>query len=160
MNEILEILKEDSRATAKDISIMLGKPEEEIKEVIEKLEEDKIILKYTTIVNEEKWNDDKVQAFIEVRVNPEREKGFDAIAERIYKFPQVKSMYLMSGAYDFSVIVEGKDLKEVAMFVSQKLSTLDYVVGTATHFILKKYKEKGIQMEGSSKIDRRIAVSP
>lgn len=104
MDKILEILKEDARVSPKDISIMLGEKEEEVIKQIEKLEEENIIVKYTTIINEEKWNKNKVTAFIEAKVSPEREKGFDAIAERIYKFPQVKSLYLMSGGFDFLLL--------------------------------------------------------
>ncbi len=159
MDKIIEIIKEDSRATPKDIAIMLGMTEEEVVKKIKKLEDDNIILKYTAIINEEKWNDDKVKAFIEVKVTPEREKGFDSIAERIYKFPQVSSLYLMSGGFDLLVVVEGDSLKEVAMFVSEKLSTLECVVGTSTHFLLKKYKEKGVIMSGEEE-DKRMSVSP
>ena len=159
MDKIIEILKEDSRATAKDISFMLGISEQEVVEKIKKLEEDNIILKYTAIINEEKWENDKVKAFIEVKVTPERERGFDAIAERIYKFPQVSSLYLMSGGFDFLIVVEGDSLKEVAMFVSEKLSTLECVVSTSTHFLLKKYKEKGVIMSGEEE-DKRMSVSP
>ncbi|TDT67447.1 AsnC family transcriptional regulator [Hypnocyclicus thermotrophus] len=160
MEKIIEILKEDSRATPKDIAIMLGISEEEVKEKIKQLEKDNIILKYTTIINEEKWEDEKVQAFIEVKVSPEREMGFDAIAERIYKFPQVKSLFLMSGGFDFLIVIEGQSLKEVALFVSEKLSTLDYINSTATHFMLKKYKENDVVMEDKEKVDNRLAVMP
>lgn len=159
MEKILEILKEDARATPKDIAIMLGISENEVRASIKKLEDDNIILKYTAIVNEEKWEDDKVKAFIEVKVTPEREKGFDSIAERIYKYPQVSSLYLMSGGFDFLIVVEGDTLKEVAMFVSEKLSTLECVVSTSTHFLLKKYKENGVTMTGPEE-DKRMLVSP
>lgn len=159
MDKILEILKEDARATPKDIAVMLGISETEVTKAIKKLEDDNIILKYTAIVNEEKWENDKVKAFIEVKVTPEREKGFDAIAERIYKYPQVSSLYLMSGGFDFLIVVEGDSLKEVAMFVSEKLSTLDCVVSTATHFLLKKYKENNVTMTGDEE-DTRMSVTP
>ena len=138
---------------------MLGISEEEVIAKIKKLEDDNIILKYTAIINEEKWENDKVKAFIEVKVTPERERGFDSIAERIYKFPQVSSLYLMSGGFDLLIVVEGDSLKEVAMFVSEKLSTLECVVGTSTHFLLKKYKEKGVIMAGEEE-DKRMSVSP
>ena len=159
MDRIIEIIKEDSRATPKDIAVMLGMREEEVIAKIKKLEDDNIILKYTAIINEEKWENDKVKAFIEVKVTPERERGFDSIAERIYKFPQVSSLYLMSGGFDLLIVVEGDSLKEVAMFVSEKLSTLECVVGTSTHFLLKKYKEKGVIMAGEEE-DKRMSVSP
>ncbi len=160
MDKILELLKEDARVTTKDMAIMLDMPEKEVIEKMKKLEDEDIILKYTAIINEDKWEDDKVRAFIEAKVTPEREIGFDAIAERIYKFPQVQSLYLMSGGFDFLIVVEGDSLKDVAMFVSEKLSTLEYVQGIATHFLLKKYKENGINMESEKKQDNRIAVTP
>lgn len=160
MERIIEILKEDSRATVKDIAIMLGMTEEDVKKEIKRLEKNGVILKYTTIINEEKWETDKVKAFIEVKVNPERERGFDAIAERIYKFHQVKSLYLMSGGFDFLIAVEGDSLKDVALFISEKLSSLDYVNSTSTHFLLKKYKENDIEMVVDKKNDNRIAVTP
>ena len=159
MDKIIEIIKEDSRATPKDIAVMLGMTEEEVVNKIKKQEDDNKILKYTAIINEEKWDSETVRAFIEVKVTPEREKGFDSIAERIYKFPQVISLYLMSGGFDFLVVVEGQSLKEVAMFVSEKLSTLECVVSTSTHFLLKKYKEKGVTMNGEEE-DKRMSVSP
>lgn len=167
MEKIIEILKEDSRVTPKEIGIMLGLSKEEVLKKIEELEDNNIILKYTTIINEEKleneekWdNEEKIRAFIEVKVTPEREKGFDSIAERIYKFPQVKSLYLMSGAYDFQIVVEGDSIKEISMFVSKKLSILENVNSTATHFLLKKYKENGVYMSESKREDNRIAVTP
>lgn len=160
MDKILELLKEDARVNTKDMAVMLNISEEEVVDKIKKLEEDNIILKYTAIINEDKWDSEKVRAFIEAKVTPEREIGFDAIAERIYKFPQVQSLYLMSGGFDFLIVVEGNSLKDVAMFVSEKLSTLDYVQSIATHFLLKKYKENGINMESDKKQDNRIAVTP
>ena len=119
MDEIIEILQENARITPEEIAVMLKISVEEVKERIKKLEDDKVILKYSAIINPEKSpkKNEKVLAFIEVRVRPEREKGFDSIAERLYKFPEVKSLYLMSGAYDFLVVVEGKTLKDVAFFV-------------------------------------------
>ncbi|MGM0508170.1 MAG: Lrp/AsnC family transcriptional regulator [Fusobacteriota bacterium] len=160
MEKIIEILKEDSRATVKDIAVMLNKPEEEIQKKIKKLEDDNIILKYTTVINEEKWEEEKVTAFIELDVNTERGKGFDSIAERIYRFKEVRSFYLMSGKYDLLLMVEGKSLKEIANFVSNKLATLKYVNATDTHFLLKKYKENGISMIPKNKKDNRIKVMP
>lgn len=160
MEKILEILKEDSRVTPKEIAIMLGLTEAEVVAKIKELEDDNVILKYTTIINEEKTTKDSVQAFIEARVSPEREMGFDAIAERIHNFPQVKSLFLISGGFDFLIAVEGADLKEVAMFVSEKLSTLPFIVSISTHFMLKKYKENGIKMDDEKDIDERIAVMP
>lgn len=160
MEKVLELLREDARVSTKDMAIMLNISEEEVIDKMNSLEKNNIILKYTAIVNEDKLSEDKVSAFIEAKVTPEREMGFDAIAERIYKFPQVKSLYLMSGGFDFLILVEGDSLKDVAMFVSEKLSTLEYVQSIATHFLLKKYKENGINMDAEKKADNRIAVIP
>lgn len=160
MDKVLEILKEDSRVAAKDIATMINKSEDEVKEIIKDLEDKNIIIKYTTIVNEEKTKEEKVQAFIEAKVSPERDMGFDAIAERIYNFPQVKSLYLISGGFDFLITVEGNSLKDVAMFVSEKLSTLEYINSIATHFLLKKYKENDVVMVGEKSKDQRLQVMP
>ncbi len=160
MDKVLEILKEDSRVAAKDIATMINKSEDEVKEIIRDLEDKNIIIKYTTIVNEEKTTEEKVQAFIEAKVSPERDMGFDAIAERIYNFPQVKSLYLISGGFDFLITVEGNSLKDVAMFVSEKLSTLEYINSIATHFLLKKYKENDVVMVGEKTKDQRLQVMP
>ena len=160
MDKVLEILKEDSRVAAKDIATMIDKSEDEVKSIIKDLEEKNIIVKYTTIINEEKVREEKVQAFIEAKVSPERDMGFDAIAERIYNFPQVKSLYLISGGFDFLITIEGNSLKDVAMFVSEKLSTLEYINSIATHFLLKKYKENDVVMVGEKIKDQRIQVMP
>lgn len=147
-NDILRIIKDDSRQTSQEIAVMLGIDEQKVKETIKALEASGIIVKYTAIINDEKMKKDLVEAFIEVKVSPQHNRGFDAIAEEIYQFEEVKSLYLMSGAYDLAVIVEGKTLKEVAMFVSEKLSSLEKVISTATHFILKKYKDGGVLLDG------------
>jgi DNA-binding Lrp family transcriptional regulator len=156
MNEIAELLQKDARLTAEDIASMLNKSVAEVRDKIRQMEEDGTIIKYCAIINEEKLTKqkDKVVAFIEIQVQPEREKGFDALAERIYQFPQVTSLYLMSGRYDLLVVVEGDSLKDVAFFVSDKLSTLDNVKSTATHFLLKKYKENGAMLFKQSKLER------
>lgn len=135
------------------------RPTEEVAEAIRELEEDHVIVKYATVVNSSKLDDEKVTALIEVQITPERGRGFEAIAERVYLFPQVKSVFLMSGAYDLLVEVEGRNLKEVASFVSDKLSTLESVLSTKTHFILKKYKQDGIIFEDPEE-DRRLLISP
>jgi DNA-binding Lrp family transcriptional regulator len=154
--EILKILTDDARHAPKEIAVMLGVEEQKVKDTIKELETKGIIVKYTTVINEEKMGKDLVEAFIEVKVSPQHNRGFDAIAEEIYQFEEVKSLYLMSGAYDLAVIVEGKTLKEVAMFVSQKLSTLERVISTATHFILKKYKDGGVLLNG--RLNKRLPV--
>ena len=146
MEEILNLLKENARLTADDIAAMTKKTTAEVKAIIKKFEDDGVILKYSAIVNPEKdiENKEKVCAEIQIQVQPQREHGFDAIADRIYRFPQVKSLYLMSGGYDFKIIIEGNSLKEVALFVSEKLSTLEGVRSTKTNFVLKTYKENDV----------------
>ena len=146
MEEILELLRQNARLSVKDIASMTKKTETEVAAIIKKLEDDGIILKYAAIVNPEKSGEskDKVRAEIQLQVTPEREHGFDALADRIYSFPQVKSLFLMSGGYDFKVIIEGDSLQEVAFFVSNKLATLEGVRSTKTCFILKTYKENDI----------------
>ena len=156
MNEIAELLQRDARLTPEDIASMLNKTVAEVRDKIRQMEDDGTIIKYCAVINEEKLQKqkDKVVAFIEIQVQPEREKGFDALAERIYQFPQVTSLYLMSGRYDLLAVVEGDNLKDVAFFVSDKLSTLDNVKSTTTHFLLKKYKENGTMLFKQSKLER------
>ncbi|MCU6796304.1 MULTISPECIES: Lrp/AsnC family transcriptional regulator [Paenibacillus] len=156
---IIELLKEDARRSSALIATMLGASEAEVSVAIRELEEANVIVKYATVVNWSKVDDDKVTALIEVQITPERGRGFDAIAERIYLYPEVKSVYLMSGAYDLLVEIEGKTLKEVASFVSNKLSPIDRVLSTKTHFILKKYKQDGIIFEDKEE-DPRLLISP
>lgn len=144
MQEIIDLLENDARLTPEDIAAMTGRPEGAIRSDIKKLEDEGIILKYSAIVNRERRPaGDTVSAIIEIQVAPAREHGFDRIAERIYRFPQVKTVQLMSGGYDLHVQVEGKNLKEVAFFVSEKLAPLEGVLSTRTHFVLKTYKENG-----------------
>ena len=139
--QILTFLEKNSRIDPKELAVLLGSDEVTIMNEIAKMEEEKVICGYHTLIDWEKVSDEKVTALIEVRVTPMRGQGFDSIAERIYKYPEVRSVYLISGGYDLMVILEGKTLKEVSQFVTDKLSTLDSVLSTATHFILKKYKE-------------------
>lgn len=159
MEEILNLLKENARLSVEDIAVMTKKSVQEVKDIMKKLEADGIILKYAAIVNPEKdeANKDKVCAEIQIQVQPQREHGFDALAERIYRFPQVKSLYLMSGGYDLKVMIEGNNLKEVALFVSEKLSTLEGVRSTKTNFVLKTYKENDV-LYVQDKTDRREGV--
>lgn len=158
MEEILEILEKNSKVTDEQIAVMLNKSVEEVRAAIKKYEEDGVILGYTSMINWEKTSKESVIALIEVKVTPQRGQGFDKVAERIYKFPEVKSCYLMSGGFDLTVIVEGKTMKEVALFVAEKLSPLDSVLSTATHFVLKKYKDKGVIFEEDFKDDREAVV--
>ena len=145
MNEIIEILEKDARATPEEIAKMVNMTPKAVKNVIKKLEKDGVILKYKTIINKEILKDEgsDVRALIEVRLTPQKNLGFDHLAERIYRFPEVTSCYLMSGTYDLLVVVEGKSIHTVSNFVAEKLSPMENVRGTVTHFILKKYKEDG-----------------
>ncbi|OOB79850.1 MAG: AsnC family transcriptional regulator [Epulopiscium sp. Nele67-Bin002] len=158
-NRILELLEENSRYTIQDISIMTDISEEEVKEIIHELEESQIICGYKTLINWDKVEQELVTALIEVKVTPQRGEGFDKVAKRIYMFKEVKAVYLMSGGFDLTVIVEGNSMKEVAMFVGQRLATLDTVLSTGTHFVLKKYKDHGVIFEEARK-DERIVVCP
>jgi len=141
--EILTAIEKNSRIDLKDLAVMLGKEEIDVINEIAAMEKEGIICGYHTLINWEKTSLEKVTALIEVRVTPQRGQGFDKIAERIYQYPEVTSVYLISGGYDLLLTIEGKSLKEVSSFVSYKLSTLEYVLSTATHFILKKYKDHG-----------------
>lgn len=143
LTEILKILEKDARASTQKIATITGLSEEEVTKIIKDAERDQVILKYKTIINWDKVETDKVFALIEVKIAPQREVGFDSIAERIYRFPQAYTVYLLSGTYDLLVIVTGKTIQEVAAFVSQKLAPIEGVQGTVTHFMLKKYKEDG-----------------
>ncbi|MGL5151667.1 MAG: Lrp/AsnC family transcriptional regulator [Clostridium sp.] len=157
MEEILEILEKNSRYTDEQIAIMAGKTVEEVRDAISDYEERSIIAGYTTLINWENTGKETVTALIEVKITPQRGVGFDKVAERIYQFSQVKACYLMSsGGFDLTVIVEGKTMKEVAMFVSSKLSIQEYVVGTATHFVLKKYKDHGTIFKEEKRKDREV----
>lgn len=157
MEEILNILdKEKGNVSRAKIAQMLGMEEKEVADKIEKMEKKNVIVGYKTIVNWDKTDKDVVVALIDLRITPQRGEGFDKVAERIYKYPQVKSLYLMSGAYDLSVTIEGKSMKEVALFVAQKLAPMDSIISTATHFVLKKYKEEGIVFEDDEKDTRQV----
>ena len=156
MNEILEILEKNNKYTEEQIAVMLNKSVEEVKSSIQKLEKENIILGYHTLINWEKTNNEKVTALIEVKVTPQRGEGFDKVASRIYKYPEVKACYLMSGGFDLTVIIEGSTMKEVALFVAEKLAPLESVLSTATHFVLKKYKDKGTIFEEKQKDDREV----
>jgi len=154
MDKILQILEDNANLTPEQLSVMLDKEVGDIKNIIEKYEKDGIIVGYKTLIDWEKTDREYVTALIEVKVVPQRDRGFDVVAEKIYHYPEVKSMYLMSGGYDFCVILEGKTMKEVAYFVAQKLSPLEFVTGTATHFVLRKYKNDGA-IYGSEEVDLR-----
>ncbi len=160
MDEILEILEKDARTCIEDIARMLKKKPQDVKKAINKYEKEGVILKYKAVINREliKDNDAEVRALIEVNLTPQKDVGFDKIAERIYSFPEVSSCYLVSGTYDLLLIVGGKDLHTVARFVSEKLSPMDHVRGVVTHFLLKKYKEDGVVLKQKEE-NKRIAIS-
>ncbi|WP_187374473.1 MULTISPECIES: Lrp/AsnC family transcriptional regulator [Gracilibacillus] len=159
--ELLKLLEKNGRIDNDTISKMLDIEVSEVEEIIERLEKENVIVGYSTLVDwSNVYDDEGVAALIDVKVTPVRGLGFDKIASRIYRFPEVKAVYLMSGAYDLSVSVEGKTMMEVSRFVSDKLSTLDTVLSTTTHFILKKYKHDGIIFDDGEDTDKRIMVSP
>lgn len=156
--EILEILSENAQTPTSEIALMLGIDEATVIQYIDELKRDNVIVKYHAMINWDKTNAHGVEAIIEVKVTPQRDRGFESIARRIYRFDEVKSVYLMSGAYDLMVLITGSNLRQVASFVSEKLSTIDGVISTATHFVLKRYKDDGVIMD--DEIDERLAVSP
>ncbi len=156
--EILKVLEQNAKATPQQISALTGKPVAEVEEAIRKAEKDRIILKYKTVINWEKIGEELVMALIEVKITPQRGVGFDALAERIYRFPEARSVYLVSGTYDLAVLVSTNTMHEVASFVSQKLSPLEGVQSTVTHFLMKRYKEDGEILNGKEET-HRLAVS-
>ena len=157
--ELLKVIEKNSRIDLKELAVMLGVEEAAVVNELEALEAEGVICGYYTLINWEKTSEEKVTALIEVRVTPQRGQGFDSIAERIYNYPEVRSVYLISGGYDLMVILEGKSLREVSAFVSDKLSTLETVLSTATHFILKKYKDHGTIIS-TKKQDEREMITP
>jgi DNA-binding Lrp family transcriptional regulator len=160
MDEILEILEKDCRLSNEDIAKLLKKKPQDIKKAIQKYEKEGVILKYKAVINKELIKDanSEVRALIEVNIVPQKDVGFDRIAERIYSFPEVSSCYLISGTYDLLLIVEGKDIHAVSRFVAEKLAPAENVKGTVTHFLLKKYKEDGVILK-HKKENERIAIS-
>ncbi|MDX9703358.1 MAG: Lrp/AsnC family transcriptional regulator [Candidatus Auribacterota bacterium] len=157
--EILEILSVDCTKTASEIAVMLNQSEETVSLLIRQMEKDKTILAYRAVVNRQKVESTKTQCIIEVTCSPQRGVGFDAIAQRIYKFPEVRSLFLISGGFDLLLIVEGETMKDICFFVAEKLATLDHVKGTSTHFLLKRYKEDGFILEDGEK-EQRLAITP
>ena len=158
-NELLALLEKNSRIDLKELAVLLGKEEIDVVNEISRLESEGIICGYHTLINWDKTSIEKVTALIEVKVTPQRGQGFDKIAERIYNYPEVRAVYLISGGYDLLVTLEEKSLKEIAGFVSDKLSTLDSVLSTATHFVLKKYKDHGTIFDKNHE-DEREVVTP
>jgi DNA-binding Lrp family transcriptional regulator len=159
MKDIFEALEKDARLTPEQIATMTGIAVADVKKAIKKAEKDHAIVRYKAIIDWTKLGEGEVLALVEVKVVPQRNVGFDAIAERIYRFREARSVYLASGTYDLAVLVAGKSMQEVAVFVSEKLSTLETVQGTVTHFILKKYKEDGEIFEGGEEA-KRLPIAP
>lgn len=157
--KILAIIEKNSRIDLKDLATLLGENEVAVANEIAQMEKEHIICGYHTLINWDNTSDEKVMALIEVKVTPQRDMGFDKIAERIYQYNEVDSVYLMSGAFDFTVLIEGKTMRQVALFVSEKLSTIDSVLSTATHFVLKKYKDHGTVLT-ENKQDERMLITP
>lgn len=159
MRELLELLEHDARRPVHELAAILHRSEYEVEKQIKQLEKDKIILNYNTLINWEKFGDNTVTSIIEVNLTPQREVGFDAIAERIYRFDEVRTVYLMSGSFDLMVIIEGKSLQEVANFVATRLATIEGVTATRSHFMLKPYKKDGVIINDKER-DHRLVVSP
>ena len=152
--EILKLLENDARLTPEQIAIMLDCDVTTVKQALAEYETNGTILGYKTIVDWEKTEQESVTAMIDVKLTPQRDRGFDRVAEKIYNYPEGKAVYLMSGAYDLSVLIEGRTMKEVAFFVSQKLAPIEAVISTATHFVLHKYKDKGVLYDASETDER------
>lgn len=154
MDNLLKILEGNASLTAEELAVMLDKETGDIKKVIDEYEKDGTILGYKTIIDWDKTDREYVSALIEVKLQPQRDRGFNKTAEKIYNYPEVKSVYLMSGGYDLCIIIEGKTMREVAFFVAQKLATIENVTSTATHFVLKKYKDNGVIFKSDEKDER------
>ena len=154
MDQFLKILEDNANLTPEQLAVMCNKEVGDIKKFIEQNEKDGVILGYKTMIDWDKTDREYVTALIEVKITPQRDRGFDRVAEIIYNYPEVQSLYLMSGAYDLCVLIEGKTMREVAYFVAQKLATIDDVISTATHFVLRKYKDKGVTY-GIVEVDER-----
>ena len=154
MTEILKLIENDSRLTPEKIALMLDKEVGDIKNMIAKYERDGVILGYKTLIDWDKTDKEHVSALIELKITPQRDRGYDHVAQKIYNYPEVESLYLMSGSFDLAVLIEGKTMREVALFVAEKLATIVDVTSTATHFVLRKYKDKGV-IFGAIPVDER-----
>lgn len=156
--KILRLIQNNSKMSTKDIAALLGLDEAVVINILHELEQEQVICGYNTVINWDKTDDERVTALIEVKVTPQRGEGFDRVAERIYNYEEVTSLYLMSGGFDMAVFIEGKTMKEVAQFVARKLAPMEGVLSTSTHFVLKKYKESGTKLEQHRK-DERLVVT-
>ncbi len=154
MMKLLKLLEENGKLTAEELAVMLGKETGDIKKMVDEYERNGVILGYQAMVDWDKTDREYVSALIELKVTPQRDRGFDRVAEKIYNYPEVTSVYLMSGSFDLAIMIEGKTMKDVALFVAQKIAPMDAIVSTATHFVLCKYKDKGI-IYGAKEIDQR-----
>ena len=154
MKKLLKLLEKNSHLTERELALMCEKEEGDIKDLINDFENNGVILGYTTVIDWDKVDGEHVNALIELKVIPQRESGYDAIAEMIYNYPEVDSLYLMSGGYDLAVMLHGKTMREIAVFVAQKLAPIEAILSTATHFVLRKYKDKGV-IYGAPEIDER-----
>ena len=154
MDKLLKLLEDNATLTPAELAVMLNKEEGDIRHLIQKYESDGVIVGYKTLIDWDKTDREYVTAMIEVKMTPQRDRGFDRIAEKIYNYPEVQSVYLMSGGFDLCLLIEGRTMKEVAYFVAQKLAPIDAVISTATHFVLRKYKDKGV-IYGADEIDER-----
>lgn len=157
---ILKIIDKNSKVSIEDLAVMIDASVEAVQAEIKKMEEEGVICGYPTLINWDKTECEKVTAWIEVKVTPQRGRGFEKIAERIYRFDEVESVYLMSGTFDLAVLIEGKTMKEVANFVSSKLAPLESVLSTSTNFVLKKYKEHGLELVNQRRPDERMLYTP
>ena len=158
--KLLKLIEKDCRLTHEELSIQTGLTPEYISQRISAWEEEKVIVDYRPLVNWDRTGDEKVSALIEVRVLPQRGYGFDKIAKRLQKFPEIKSLFLMSGGYDLSLLIEGKTMQDVALFVAEKLAPLEHIQSTATHFVLRRYKQDGVELMGEEDTFQRLVVSP
>lgn len=158
--KLLKLIEQDCRLSPQELSIQTGLTAEYIAQRIKEWEEEKVIVEYRPLINWARTGDEKVSAMIEVKVLPQRGFGFDKIAKRLQKFPEIKSLLLMSGGYDLSLLIEGKSMQEVALFVAQKLAPLEHVQSTATHFVLRYYKQDGVELMGEEETVQRLVVSP
>ncbi len=158
MDKILKLIEDDARLTPAQIAVMLGRSEADVKETIRELEAKGVILGYQALIDWDKTDREYVSAVIELKVAPQRDRGFDRIAEKIYNYPEVQSVHLMSGGFDLMLVIEGKTMKDVAYFVAYKLAPIEDVMATATHFVLKKYKDKGVIYKKPEKDEREILI--
>ncbi|KGP77028.1 AsnC family transcriptional regulator [Desulfosporosinus sp. Tol-M] len=159
-HKLLKIIAEDCRLTPEELSVQTGLPAEYIRQRIIDWEKEKVIVGYKPMINWARTGEEKVSALIEVKVLPQRGYGFDKIAKRLQKFPEIKTLFLMSGGYDLSLLIEGKTMQDVALFVAEKLAPLEHVQSTATHFVLRRYKQNGIELMGEEETIQRLVVSP